>query len=130
MLDDTIAAGRKRCLPDIASSLAQIADAFNNIVLELREFICDANRFSRNGQGEVYHSVSKFFERKKLRAKGLLPSPAESVKAEAKAEVPKEVVKKKPEKAPPKETAPEAPKPEVPKPEAPKEGTEPSTPES
>lgn len=69
-------------------------------------------------------------KRKKLRAKGVLLPPVETVKAEVKSEVPKEAVKKKPEKARPKEAALEAPKPEAPKPEAPKEGTEPSTPES
>jgi len=74
-------------------------------------------------------------ERKKLRAKGLLPSPPETAKAEPVREVVKEPVKRKPEKAPPKEAAAkEAPKAEPPKPEAPKEPPketgEPSTPES
>jgi hypothetical protein len=62
-------------------------------------------------------------ERRKLRAKGLLPPPAETVKTEAV----KEVGKKKAEKAPPKEAPPkEAPK-ETPKLEVPKEGEGPST---
>ena len=80
----------------------------------------------RERDWEIARRRKRKKEMKKLRAKGLLPSPAQTVKSEApKAEAPKETVKKKPEKTPPKEVSPETSKPEVPI-----EGKGLSTPES
>jgi hypothetical protein len=76
----------------------------------------------RERDREIARRRKRKEERKKLRAKGLLPPPAEAVKTEPV----KEVGKKKAEKAHPKEAPPEAPK-ETPKAEVPKEGEGPST---
>ena len=65
----------------------------------------------RERDWEIARRRKRKKESKKLRAKGLLPPPAETVKAEAI----KEVGKKKPEKAPAKEVPPETAKKEAPR---------------
>jgi hypothetical protein len=73
----------------------------------------------RERDWEIARRRKRKKESRKLRAKGLLGPPSESMKGSE---------KKKPEKAVKKEAPQEAPK-ETPKPEVPKEGKEPSTPE-
>jgi hypothetical protein len=79
----------------------------------------------RERDREIARRRKRKKERKKLRAKGLLPPPAETVKAEAA----KEVDKKKPEKPPVREKPPVVPQ-DIPKPEEAKEGAGTSTPEA